>query len=60
MLIFFKKLKIFSGEISWNNTHSDWAVKWLSLISIRSKQVSKIILQCVLDVMNLKKIKKIQ
>ena len=25
-----------------NNTHSDWAVKWLSLISIRSEQVSKI------------------
>ena len=37
-----KKLKIFSGEISWNNTRWDWALKWLSLISITSEQVSKI------------------
>ena len=37
-----KKLKIFSGEISLNNMRSDLAVKWLSLISIKSEQVSKI------------------
>ena len=42
ILISFKKLKIFSGEISWNNMCSDLAVKWLSLIAIKSKQVSKI------------------
>ena len=42
ILISFKKLKIFSGEISLNNTRSNLAVKWLSLISIKSKQVSKI------------------
>ena len=41
-MISFKKLKIFSGKISWNNMRSDLAVKWLSLISIKSKQVSKI------------------
>ena len=39
---FFQKLKIFSGKISWNNMCSDLAVKWLSLISIKSEQVSKI------------------
>ena len=33
ILISFKKLKIFSGEISLNNMRSDLAVKWLSLIS---------------------------
>ena len=42
ILISFKKLKIFSGEISLNNMLSDLAVKWLSLISIKSEQVSKI------------------
>ena len=42
ILISFKKQKIFSGEISWNNTRSDLAVKCLSLISIKSEQVSKI------------------
>ena len=42
ILISFKKLKIFSGEISLNNMLSDLAVKWLSLISIKSQQVSKI------------------
>ena len=42
ILISFKKLKIFSGEISLNNMRSDLAVKWLSLISIKSEQVSKI------------------
>ena len=42
ILISFKKLKIFSGKISWNNMRSDLAVKWLSLISIKSEQVSKI------------------
>ena len=41
-MISFKKLKIFSGKISWNNMCSDLAVKWLSLISIKSEQVSKI------------------
>ena len=41
-LISFKKLKKISGEISWNNMRSDLAVKWLSLISIKSEQVSKI------------------
>ena len=41
-MVSFKKFQIFSGGISWNNTRSDWAVKWLSLISIRSEQVSKI------------------
>ena len=40
--IYFKKLKIFSGEISLNNMCSDLAVKWLSPISIKSEQVSKI------------------
>ena len=40
--ISYKKLKIFSGEISWNNIRSDLAVKWLSLISIKSEQVRKI------------------
>ena len=42
MFISFKKLKIFSDEISWNNIRSDLAVKWRSLISIKSEQVSKI------------------
>ena len=42
ILISFKKLKIFSGEISLNNMRSDLAVKWLSLISIKSEHVSKI------------------
>ena len=42
ILISFKKLKIFSGEIFLNNMCSDLAVKWLSLISIKSEQVSKI------------------
>ena len=42
--IYFKKLKIFSGEISLNNMCSDLAVKWLSLISIKSEQVSKLVL----------------
>ena len=42
ILIAFKKLKIFSGKISWNNMRSDLAVKWLSLISIKSEQASKI------------------
>ena len=42
ILNFFKKLKIFSGEISLNNMCSDLAVKWLSLISIESEQVRKI------------------
>ena len=42
ILISFKKLKIFSGNISLNNMPSDLAVKWLSLISIKSEQVSKI------------------
>ena len=37
ILISFKKLKIFSGEISLNNVRCDLAVKWLSLISIKSK-----------------------
>ena len=37
ILISFKKLKL-----SWNNMRSDLAVKWLSLISIKSEQVSKI------------------
>ena len=41
-MISFKKLKIFSGKISWYNMRSDLAVKWLSLISIKSEQVSKI------------------
>ena len=36
ILISFKKLQIFSGEISWNNLRSDLAVKWLSLFSIKS------------------------
>ena len=40
ILISFKKFKIFSGEMSWNNI-SDWAVKWLFLISIKSEQVSQ-------------------
>ena len=42
ILISFKKLKIFSGEQSLNNMRSDLAGKWLSLISIKSEQVSKI------------------
>ena len=42
ILISLKKLKIFSGEISLNNMRSDLAVKCLSLISIKSEQVSKI------------------
>ena len=42
ILISFKKSKIFSGEISLNNMRSDIALKWLSLISIKSEQVSKI------------------
>ena len=42
ILISFKKLTIFLGEIFLNNTRSDLAVKWLSLISIKSEQVSKI------------------
>ena len=37
-----QKLKIFSGEISLNNMRSDLAVKWLSLTSVKSEQVSKI------------------
>ena len=41
-MISFKKLKIFSGKISLNSMRSDLAVKWLSLISIKSEQVSKI------------------
>ena len=41
ILISFKKLKIFSGEISRDVvTRSDWAVKWLSLMSIK-KQTKK-------------------
>ena len=35
ILISFKKLKIFSGEISLNNRRSDLAVKWLSLNSVK-------------------------
>ena len=42
ILIYFKKLKIILSEISWNNIRSDWDVKWLSLISVKSEQVSKI------------------
>ena len=42
ILISFKKLKNFSGEISLNNMRSDLVVKWLSLISIKSEPVSKI------------------
>ena len=42
ILISFKKLKIFSCEISLNNMRSDWSVKWLYLNSIKSEQVSKI------------------
>ena len=38
----FKKVKIFSGQISLNNMRNDLAVKRLSLISIKSEQVSKI------------------
>ena len=41
-MISFKKLKIFSGKISIYNMRSDLAVKWLSLISIKSEQVNKI------------------
>ena len=37
--ISFNKLEIFSGEISLNNMRSDLAVKWLSLILIKSEQV---------------------
>ena len=43
ILISFKKLKIFSGEISLNNMRSDLAVKWLSLISIKSEQVKYVL-----------------
>ena len=39
ILIAFKKLKIIWSKISRNNTCSDWAVKWLSLISIKPEQV---------------------
>ena len=39
-LISFSKLKIFSNGISWNNTHRDWAVKWLSLVSTNWRKVS--------------------
>ena len=39
---FFERLQIFSGEISWDNMRSDLAVKWLSLISMKYEQVSKI------------------
>ena len=47
ILISFKKLKTFSGEISLNNMRSALAVNWLSLISIslisiKSEQISKI------------------
>ena len=44
ILISSKKLKILydSGAVSLNNMRSDLAVKWLSLISIKSEQVSKI------------------
>ena len=42
MLTSFKKVKIFSIEISWNKICSDWAVKWLSLILKKSEHVSKI------------------
>ena len=42
ILIYLKTLKIVAGEISWNNIRSDLAVRWLSLISIKSEQVSKI------------------
>ena len=42
IFISFKKLKIFSGEISLNNMCSDLAVKWLSLISVKPEQESKI------------------
>ena len=38
ILISFKKLKIFLGEISLNNMYSDLTVKWLSLISIKSNK----------------------
>ena len=31
ILISLKKLKLFSGEIPWNNLRSDLAVKWFSL-----------------------------
>ena len=37
-----KQLKIFSGEVFWTNTHSDWAVKCLSLIQIKSEQANRI------------------
>ena len=36
--ISFNKLGLFSGEISLNNMRSDLAVKWLSLILIKSEQ----------------------
>ena len=44
ILISSKKLKILydSGAVSLNNMRSDLAVKWLSLVSIKSEQVSKI------------------
>ena len=41
ILISFRKLKIFSNDISQNNARGDCAVKWLCLISIKSEQVSK-------------------
>ena len=51
---FFKKL-IFSGEISLNNMRSDLAVKCLSLISIKSEQVSKIcsMVKCLSHLMHI-------
>ena len=42
ILISFRKLKIFSNDISQNNARGDCAVKWLCLISIKPEQVSKI------------------
>ena len=38
----FKKLKIISEETSLNNTFTNFALKFFSLISIRSEQESKI------------------
>ena len=51
ILISFKKLKIFSGEISLNNMRSDLAVKWPSLISIKSEQVSTLVSFVASDVL---------
>ena len=31
--ISFKQLKMFSSDVSWNKMGSDWAMKWLSLVS---------------------------